>query len=131
MSKFYIIKATIYLTIYPKFLNDPFICIYKQLSKFLLTYSKTFDGIMLSFTIQGITPNGRILDDGSVYVNTLIEACVLKIKVGDKIQATDGMYMNTFSCEVDKEDSFNGEFIVKNIHINGKIIGTGIMEEEF
>lgn len=130
MANFCVTKATVYLSIYPKLFNDPYQCIHKQISRFLLQYSKILSGILFSFNIEGIIPKGKILEDGSVYINTLIEACVLKIAEGDEIEAVDGMYMKIFTCVVDKEENFNGTFIVKKIEKNGKIFGTGINEEE-
>lgn len=130
MPHFARIKLQIYLPIAPKFLQDPSLCIHEKVSRLLLKYSKRISGIPLSFVIEGITPLGRILDGGGVYVNTLLEFCVLKIIPGNYISSVDGMYLNTFPCEVDKEDGHTGSFRVKSIERNGKIVGTNISEED-
>ena len=130
MPRFTRIKLQMHLPIAPRFLQDPSLCIHEKVSRLLLKYSKAVDGIPLSFSIEGITPFGRILDGGCVYVNTLLVLCVLKMAPGDCISSVDGMYLSAFPCEVDKEDGHTGDFRVKSIEKNGKIFGTTISEDD-
>lgn len=131
MPGFAKIQLEIHLSIAPKFLQDPSECIFEQLSRLLLKYSTTLSGIPLSFRVEGITPHGKIMDDGSVYINTLTEWVVAKVSPGDCIDATDGMYMLTFPCEVDGDDSYQGRFRVKSIARPSRIVGTSRLESDF
>lgn len=131
MPSFVRTQIEIHLSIAPKSLQEPSECIFEHLSRLLLKYSRTLAGIPLSFQVGGITPYGRILDDGSIYINTLTEWVVVKIAPGDRIDATDGMYMLTFPCEVDGDDDYHGCFKVKSIEKSSKIVGTSVLETDF
>lgn len=131
MPNFSKVLIEIFLPIAPRSLLDPSSCVFHQLSKLMLKHSVILAGIPISFKIEGITPYGRILDDGSVYVNTLVELCVLKISPGDHVESNDGLYAGIFPCEVDGDDCYSGGLRVKSISGAGKIAGTNLSEDEF
>lgn len=123
------VKIEIYLAIRPKHLHDPSESIFKQLSKNLLIYSSTLGGFPLSFTIEGVFQSGRVLEDGSVYVNCLIEFCVLKIVPSATMYCTDGSLMGIFPVVVDDDEGYTGDFAVKGV-AKGKIIGRPSHQED-
>lgn len=131
MNSFCKIKIEIFFSIHPRFLSDPSQSIYHQLKGCLFKYSKSLNGFPLSFSLEGVTPWGQILDDGSVYVNTLVEFCVLKIVPGDSITSHEGLLMNVFPCIVDEDESFTGSFRFTGVEKGNKIQGTTIRAEEF
>lgn len=115
-------KVEIYLAIRPKHLRDPSESIFKQLSRNLLVHSSVLGGLPLSFTIEGVFQSGRILEDGSVYVNCLIEFCVLKVVPSTAMYCMDGSLMGIFPVVVDGDEKYTGEFAVKSV-TKGKIVG--------
>lgn len=121
------VKIEMSLPISPKYLDDPSTSIFKQLSKHLLLYSHILSGFPLSFQIEGVLPKGKILDDGSVYSVCLISFYVFKVTVGDVISCVDGCSLGIFTVQVEEEEDYTGDIIVKEIE--GDTI-KGIRKEE-
>jgi len=124
------IKVEIFIPIRPRLLSDPSTSIFQQLSKNLLRYSNSLGGFPMSFTIEGIFESGQILEDGSIYVNCLIDFCVLKIIPHEQMYCSNGALYGIFPVIVDEDNAYTGEFAVKGFSKN-VIIGTqkGIEEE--
>lgn len=122
-------RVEIYLAIRPRHLQDPSESIFRQLSKRLLMYSSVLSGFSLSFTIEGIFHTGKILEDGSVYINCLIDFCVLKITPGSVMFCTDGSLMGIFPVVVDDDVKYTGDFVVKSVTM-GKIVGKKLHQED-
>ena len=122
-------QIEIFFSIHPRHLANPSESIYTQLTQTLCKYSASIGGFPLTFDVLGVTPWGTINDDGSVYVNTLVEFLILKIEANDKATIAEGMLMNAFPCTVDGDEIFSGSFHVTKIE-GSKIIGT-VLESEF
>lgn len=122
------IKLEIYIAIRPRFLNDPSTSIFQQLSENLLTYSHALQGFPLSFTIEGIFESGKMLENGAIYVNCLIEFVVLKIIPNSSMYCSNGTLYGIFPVLVDDNSAFTGEFTVKEY--KNSIIGTERRAEE-
>lgn len=131
MTTFKKVRTEIHFSIHPRYLSDPSQSIYNQLNSYLFKYSRSIGGFPLSFSLEGVTPWGKINDDGSVYVNTLVDFCILKLIPNNIIRSEDGIVMNVFPCVVDGNQSYTGEFRVCNIEERNKIMGTTIALEEF
>jgi hypothetical protein len=140
------VKMEIFLVIRPKYLNEPAVGIFKDISQFLLKYSQILSGFPLSFEIEGVKPTGKILEDGSIYANCLINFCVFSVKPGTVLQSVDGYVNGIFPVEMTQEGNdnfeaggnngvqrFTGDFVVKKIEeeklFGGRMVN-GIEEEE-
>ncbi|KAI4292934.1 hypothetical protein PAPHI01_2208 [Pancytospora philotis] len=124
MAEFAEVRLEMCLPVSPKFLNEPFACVFGQVSRQLLRYSAVLGGVPLSFTINGVMPHCQIGSAGEIYVDTLISFCVLRLEPGASIPVSDGLYMSTFPCRVDENDSYTGEMEIQQITPPMKICGT-------
>ena len=125
------VQLEIYLVVKPKYLNEPAVGIFRELSQFLLRYSHILSGFPLSFDIEGVKPTGKILEDGSIYAYCLVSFCVFGVGKGSILTADNGYVCNVFPVVVDNNENFNGDFVVKSIE-ESKLIGTvakAIIEE--
>lgn len=114
------VKLEMKIQISPKYLDDPSTSIFKQLSKHLLLYSHILNGFPLSFEIEGVLPEGRILEDGSVCSICLITFYVFKTAVGDTISCVDGCAFSIFTVQVEDEEEYTGDVLIKEIE--GEVI---------
>ncbi|KAI5168472.1 hypothetical protein PAEPH01_0160 [Pancytospora epiphaga] len=130
MLKFSKIQTEIALTIAPKFIREPFPCIFGCVSKMLLQYSSSLHGIPLAFTIDGVTPQGEIQDDGSVELGVLISYCVVLMAPGDVIRAEGGLFISAFSCQVNEDNNYNGDLRILKIESPAKIVGESFQLDE-
>lgn len=109
------VRAELGLAIQPEYLGDPSTCIFKQITKSLLQYSHPLQGFPLSFVIGGILPAGKILPDGSVYVDCLVTFYILRISPGDVVCSSEGTLCGIFGISVENEENYTGDVIVKRI----------------
>ncbi|ELA42122.1 uncharacterized protein VICG_00763 [Vittaforma corneae ATCC 50505] len=124
------VKMELGMSIRPKYLNDPSTSIFKQLCKHLLQYSYNLSGFPLSFTIEGVLPAGKILEDGSVYVDCLVSFYIFRVSPGDVLCSVNGNVCGIFSALVGNEENYTGDIIVKGVD-RDKILGMkSAMEEE-
>ena len=80
LSSFKISTVEMFVPIHPKFLiNDKNIsyAIFSELSTVLFVPSKIVKGTPITFKVKGIVRKGRILDNGYVVCNILVEFLVL------------------------------------------------------
>lgn len=131
MLPFASVRAEGFVPVLPRYLSDPSASIFLQFSRLLFCYSSELSGIPLSFTVEGVIPQGRILDGGSVYVNVLVTFCVLKIVPGTYLPAKDGLCMNIFQCVVDGSENYTGRFRIVDVQQPCRIIGTLLSVLEF
>lgn len=117
------IQIEIYLVVKPRYLNEPAVGIFKDLSQYLLRYSRILSGIPLSFEIEGVKPTGKILEDGSIYANCLVSFCVFAVGPGSILHAIDGYVCGVFPVTIDENESFTGDFMVKSME-DSKLIGS-------
>ncbi len=123
------VKIKLGIAIHPKYLNDPSSSIFKQLSKHLLQYTHIISGFPLCFNIDGVLPAGKILENGSVYVDGLITFYIFKVTPGDMLYSMDGTICGIFNALIEGEESYTGEMVVKGVE-KDMIIGTKISVEE-
>lgn len=123
------VQLELFLVVKPKFLNEPAVGIFKELSQYLLKYSHILSGFPLSFEIEGVKPTGKILEDGSIYANCLISFCVFGVGKGSILTSVNGYVCSVFPVVVDESDNFTGDFLVKSIEEN-RLIGTESKIEE-
>ncbi|KAI5149525.1 hypothetical protein ENBRE01_0959 [Enteropsectra breve] len=124
METLYKMQLQMGMIISSKYLKDPMSCIQKQLDKYILKYSKSLSGIPLCLAAEGITPTGKIMQNGDIYVKALVSIILLKFKDGDAIEIRNGLLCGIFSCAVDGNDNFTGSFKITHVESSGKIIGT-------
>lgn len=127
-------KVEVFLPIRPRNLYDPSVDINKLLSNVLFIYSSKLNGFPICYSILGISSSGKILEDGKVYINCLIEFCIIKVVENLKMSCNDGYILGTIpvfieDLEEEKRNSFTGDFFVKNSD-NSKIIGISTAEPE-
>lgn len=111
------IKLQISTKISPKNFNNPEIEINKLLSLYLFKYTYKLLGIPLCYQIVGIYPIGNlILDNSCVFLTTVVEYDVLKIKIGDYLTSEEGYYFKIFSVIIDNDNNYTGRFKVIDIN---------------
>lgn len=117
------LKLQISTKISPVNFNNPEIEINKQLSSMLFKYSYKLLGIPLCYQIVGIYPVGNlILDNCCVFLTTVVEYDVLKIKVGDFITVNEGSYFKIFSVVIGDDRNYTGRI---------KVIDVDNLEDDF
>ena len=124
------VQLEIYLLVKPRFLNEPSVGIFKELSQYLLKYSHILSGYPLSFEIEGVKPTGKILEDGSIYANCLISFCVFGVGKGSILTSVNGYVSGVFPVVVDGNENFTGDFMVKSVEETGLIGTESKIEEE-
>lgn len=125
------VQIEIYLVVKAKYLNEPAVGIFKDLSQYLLRYSRILSGFPLSFEIEGVKPTGKILADGSIYANCLVSFCVFGVGPGSILHSVNGYVCGIFPVTVDQDEDFTGDFMIKDIE-ESRLIGskTAIADEE-
>ena len=95
-----------------------------RLSKLGLKYSRKYGLLPITLQIKGISPDGRVLENGEVLVDLLAEVYALRIAIGDQAEAQAGSFMGAVPCLVDGDDQYTGVFRLTSVSASGTFVGT-------
>jgi len=124
-------EIEIRLELEPRYINDYVARIYEIMVGKSMKYTEQLAGIPCAFAVNGMVSQAQILDNGSLLVNCTATVTVLNVSANDWLECVNGLHMRAFTCIVDGEDDYTGNFRLTQITGGNKLIGTAAAEEEF
>ncbi len=101
------------LNLVVKDLRNPTCDIYKQLNKFLYSYSDLLMGYVVAYENLGVIKRGVIMENGGVLIPVSIDLISISVKEGDVINMEDMKYFGCIECWGEGEEEWDEGRVVK------------------